>query len=87
MSNKIHIPAITDSDCLAAMDHLYAYLDGELNDRPEEFALVEHHLGHCKSCFSRAEMERILNQRLKESSKGKTPESLKKRLRKLMDNF
>jgi anti-sigma factor (TIGR02949 family) len=87
MSDKKDIPAITDSDCLAAMDHLYAYLDGELKDHPETFALVEHHLGHCKSCFSRAEMERILNERLKKSGKGETPESLKQRLRKLMDGL
>ncbi|MBE0612869.1 MAG: anti-sigma factor [Burkholderiales bacterium] len=87
MSGSKSIPAITDSDCLQAMDHLYAYLDGELGDHPETFAIVEHHLGHCKSCFSRAEMERVLNERLKESGKGDAPDSLKKRLRKLMNNL
>lgn len=87
MSEKKGLPVVTDSDCLEAMDHLYAYLSGELDDDPEKFAVVEHHLGHCRSCFTRAEMERILNQRLKESGKGGTPASLKKRLRRLMDGF
>lgn len=87
MSEKKELPVVTDSDCLEAMDHLYAYLSGELDDNPEKFAIVEHHLGHCRSCFTRAEMERVLNARLKETGKGETPESLKKRLRKLMDTF
>lgn len=87
MSNKKDTPAVADSDCLQAMDHLYAYLNGELDSQSETLAIVEHHLDHCRSCFSRAEMERLLNQRLKESSKEKTPEALKKRLRNLMDSF
>lgn len=87
MSEKKHIPAVTDSDCLEAMDHLYSYLNGELDDNPEKFAIVVHHLGHCRSCFTRAEMERVINERLHDSGKGGAPESLKKRLRKLMDNF
>jgi anti-sigma factor (TIGR02949 family) len=87
MSKRKDIAAIADSACLEAMDHLYAYLNGALDDRPERIALVEHHLGHCRSCFSRAEMERILNERLKESGQGKAPDSLKRRLRKLMDHF
>ena len=81
--DKLHID---DSDCLEAMDHLYAYLNGEL-DNKETLTKVEHHLGHCKSCYSRAEMERMLNKRLKDSSKDETPESLQKRLRDLMDNL
>jgi hypothetical protein len=32
-------------------------------------------------------MERILNERLQESGQGKAPDSLKRRLRKLMDHF
>lgn len=87
MSHKKDLPAVADSDCLHAMDHLYAYLSGELDDKPEQFAVVEHHLGHCRSCFTRAEMERVLNERLGKSGKAKTPETLKKRLRKLIDKF
>ena len=81
--DKLHID---DSDCLEAMDHLYAYLNGELDDKKIR-AKVEHHLGHCKSCYSRAEIERMLNKRLKETNKDETPEALKKRLQDLMDNL
>lgn len=87
MTDNKHVHPITDSDCLAAMDHLYAYLSGELDDRSELHAMVEHHLGHCRSCFSRAEMERILNDRLKQSGEEETPEGLKDRLRTLLASF
>jgi len=76
---------IDDNDCLEAMDHLYAYLSGELDDHITS-SRIEHHLSHCKSCFSRAEMEREINKRLKESPKVETPETLKKRLQDLLKN-
>lgn len=77
---------IADTDCLEAFDHLYAYLNGELDDEVAT-ARLEHHLGHCKSCFSRAQMERQLNERLKESGKHKSPESLRGRLHDLIKDF
>ena len=86
MTNKSDKPDEVDSDCLEAFDHLYAYLNNELKDE-NTLAKIEHHLGHCKSCFSRAQMERELNERIKKSGKNKTPESLQKRLRNLIDNF
>lgn len=86
MTNETDKDKVVDSDCLEAFDHLYAYLNGELKDS-ETLAKIEHHLGHCKSCFSRAQMERQLNERLKNSGKQKAPESLQKRLRNLLDDF
>ena len=86
MTNETDKDKVLDSDCLEAFDHLYAYLNGELKD-PKTLAKIEHHLGHCKSCFSRAQMERQLNERLKNSGKQKAPESLQKRLRNLLDDF
>lgn len=87
MSDNKNVPSILESDCLEAMDHLYAYLNGELDDCPERFAAVEHHLSHCRSCFSRAEVERILNERLRKAGRHDAPETLRKRLRDLMDGF
>lgn len=75
-----------DSDCLEAMDHIYAYLNGELADE-ETLHRIEHHLSHCKSCYSRAELEREINKRLKESSQEEIPNTLKSRLHDLMDDF
>jgi anti-sigma factor (TIGR02949 family) len=86
MTNESDKDQVVDSDCLEAFDHLYAYLNGELKDQ-KTLAKIEHHLGHCKSCFSRAQMERELNERIKNSGKQKAPESLQKRLRNLLDDF
>ena len=85
MSHKSDKTGITDSDCLEAFDHLYAYLNGELTGEP--LAIIEHHLSHCRSCFSRMEMERELNSRIQDSGKDKTPEALQQRLYKLLDDF
>ena len=86
MTNESNKTNIVDSDCLEAFDHLYAYLNDELTD-PEQLAKIEHHLGHCKSCFSRVQMERELDERIKKSGKTEAPESLQKRLRNLIDDF
>ena len=75
-----------DSDCLQAFDYLYAYLNGELKD-PDSIAMIEHHLDHCRSCYSRAQMEKEINERLKKSGQDKTPPALQNRLKKLIDDF
>jgi len=86
MTNPSDKPEILDSDCLEAFDHLYAYLNGELKD-PKDVALIEHHLAHCRSCFSRAQIEREINERLKQSGDPTAPAALQNRLKKLIDNF
>ncbi|MCG7893034.1 MAG: zf-HC2 domain-containing protein [Candidatus Thiodiazotropha taylori] len=77
---------IIDSDCLEAFDHVYAYINGEIEDQ-QTLAKIEHHLSHCKSCFTRAEMERKINQRLKTAKESSPPEVLKKRLKHLIDDL
>jgi anti-sigma factor (TIGR02949 family) len=79
-------PAVEEIDCLEAIDNLYAYLDGELEDQAvlEKF---EAHLGHCRSCYSRAGMEKALNRRIEKSGSGEPPESLQHRLRDLIDKL
>ncbi|MHC4372240.1 MAG: anti-sigma factor family protein [Planctomycetota bacterium] len=89
MSRSEDPPVHRDQDdigCLAAIETFYAYLDGELND-PQSIADFENHMAHCRSCFSRAELERLLNERLKELATHHAPERLKSRLRNLMDRF
>ena len=75
-----------DIGCLQAIEAFYAYLDGELDD-PEAIADFEHHLGHCRSCFSRVEMEKALNERMRKSAKHESPEALRKRDGKHMEKF
>ena len=72
-----------DIGCLEAIESLYAYLDGELDD-PIAIASVERHLGHCGSCFSRAEIERKLSNHIQDSAKGRAPKALKSRLNDLI---
>jgi len=77
---------LEDTDCLEAMDSLYAYLDGELTE-PEAIARYEQHLSHCRSCFSRHEFEVELTSRIRKSKKGAVPDSVRSRLHNLMDKF
>ena len=75
-----------DIGCLEAIEAFYAYLDGELDD-PAAIADFEHHMGHCRSCFSRAEVERHLTERARSTAKSQAPEELQDRIRKLLDDF
>ncbi len=74
-----------EHNCLEAIENVYAYLDGELD--PEEAKRFEHHLEHCRSCYSRREFELALSKRIQKSGKNQAPETLKNRLRDLIKNF
>ena len=78
-------PESREIDCLEAIGHLYAYLDGELG-RVEKFQ-VEQHLDHCKSCYSRAQLEGAINQRLTDFHKDKAPDSLEDRLKNIIEKL
>lgn len=86
MSDAKDTSQIDEIGCLEAINGLYAYLDGEMDD-PEAIAKIEQHLGHCRYCFSRIELERALTARIRTSAKSHTPETLQSRLRDLMDKF
>ena len=89
MSRREDLPTHPEHDdigCLAAIEMFYAYLDGELTD-PHEIDDFERHLAHCRSCFTRAEMEKLLTDRLKDLAEERAPDRLRSRLSKLMDEF
>jgi len=86
MSDATDDAGTDDIGCLEALEAFYAYLDGEL-DNPESIANFEHHMSHCRSCFSRAEMERALTAHIQKSSKSRAPDALRSRLRDLIDKF
>lgn len=79
-------PELEDIDCLEAIDLLYAYLDGELDDT-SDVNKFEHHLGHCRSCYSRSELEGLLNERIRESGKQEAPPALRGKMRKVLDEL
>ena len=89
MSRRDDPPTTTDHDdigCFQAIEMFHAYLDGELDD-PRDLEDFEKHMGHCRSCFTRAEMENLLTDRLKEVARLHAPERLHSRLNKLMEEF
>ena len=89
MSRQEDPPTHPDHDdigCFQAIEMFYAYFDGELDD-PREIEDFEKHLGHCRSCFTRAEMERLLTDRLKKVARQRAPERLRSRIDKLMEEF
>jgi len=82
-----------DIGCLEAIEFFYAWLDNELDDK--DTSKFEHHLSHCKSCWSRAEVEKALTEHIKRSA-GKAndaendtraPVSLQNRLDRLLDKL
>jgi mycothiol system anti-sigma-R factor len=81
-----HGPDTDDIGCLEAIEALYAYLDGEIHD-PAQLQAIEHHLGHCRSCFSRMELERALAAHARQSTASKAPDALQERLKDLLEKL
>lgn len=81
-----HGEAHDDIGCLEAIETLYAYLDGEL-DGKVTIEQVEEHIQHCRSCYSRKDVERALTEHLRRANRQKSPESLQARLQQLLDEF
>jgi anti-sigma factor (TIGR02949 family) len=71
--------------CEQVLEHLLAYLDQAL-DAPLS-AEMEQHLASCRGCFSRAEFERRLRQRVAETGTVTAPDSLRDRIKALTDRF
>jgi len=86
MTNRDEQPGTPDIGCMQAIEALYAYLDGELDD-PAARREFEHHMTHCRSCFTRAEIEGLLTERIRDLAAEKAPRELQNRLRKLMQEF
>lgn len=78
--------ARTQIDCEEALRRLAGFLDRELG--PQSAAEVERHLETCRSCYSRAEFERRLRERLREDLKeAAVPAGLESRVRRLLDDL
>lgn len=72
-------------DCEEVVAQLLEYLDSELDE--ESIRTIDEHLKHCRGCFSRAEFERRLQERVAETGKTEAPEGLRRRVRILMEGF
>jgi anti-sigma factor (TIGR02949 family) len=71
--------------CEEALQHLAALLDGELP--PEQQEDVEAHLRRCLSCYSRAEFERRLKERLAALGSSRPGPGLEHRIRAMLARF
>lgn len=72
-------------DCEEAIRRLAEYLDGELAGR--EASEVERHLETCRSCWSRAEFERRLRDRLADLRREQVDPDFEGRIRSLLRRF
>jgi anti-sigma factor (TIGR02949 family) len=71
--------------CEEVINHLFEYLDGEID--AEKRRQISRHLEECRGCFSRAEFEKALRQKVKELGRQEPPRSLQRRLKVLIDQF
>jgi anti-sigma factor (TIGR02949 family) len=71
-------------DCEQALARIFDFIDHEL--RAEEHAAMQEHLDACKSCFSRADFERRMKEKLARLRDEATPEA-KSRIDKLIKSL
>lgn len=71
--------------CEEVIEQLFAFLDCELDDELRD--RVDQHMAHCRDCFTRAEFERRLRARIRESSEAKAPARLHRRIQRVMNEF
>lgn len=72
-------------DCADVMRQLFEYLDGEIDAVSQDE--IAHHLDGCRSCFSRVEFEKALKERVRQSTRGAAPASLRARVDVLIQGF
>jgi anti-sigma factor (TIGR02949 family) len=74
-----------ESRCEEVIAHLSAYLDGEMDAARR--ADIESHLQTCRGCYSRAEFEKALQEKVRELGEKNAPAKLRQRLKALLDQF
>lgn len=74
-----------DLRCEEVIERLLEYLDRELDAETEQ--ALARHMETCRGCFTRAEFERRLRARVKEVGEVKAPESLRRRVRAIIDHY
>ncbi|WP_265519388.1 anti-sigma factor family protein [Nitratireductor luteus] len=74
-----------DLRCEEVIDKLLEYLDQELDGETDR--ALARHMETCRACFTRAEFERKLRARVNETGKVKAPETLRRRVRAILDHY
>jgi anti-sigma factor (TIGR02949 family) len=71
--------------CSEALTHLLEYLDQELDGTKRRE--VKHHIELCRSCFSRAEFEQGLKDRLRKAGHERAGREFENRIKTLLKRF
>lgn len=77
--------AANDINCEEALKRILAFIDHELADGEREG--LERHLRACRSCFSRAEFERQLKDKLRALASDDTSGTTRDRIKTLIQSF
>ncbi len=72
-------------DCQGVLDHLFEYLDKEID--VNNITEIKAHLELCRDCFGRVEFERVLRVEIQKKTHHLCPNEVKNRIRKLIENF
>lgn len=71
--------------CEEVVERLFDYLHQEMDG--DTSGEIERHLERCHDCFSRAEFERKLRERIAGSGQQVAPERLHRRIREMIEHF
>ncbi|MBI3995145.1 MAG: zf-HC2 domain-containing protein [Nitrospirae bacterium] len=71
--------------CEEALKHLLTYLDRELG--PVKRREVEHHIEICRTCFSRAEFEKLLKTQIREAGRETAGAEFENKIKTLLGRF
>ncbi|MFT7533132.1 MAG: anti-sigma factor (TIGR02949 family) [Gammaproteobacteria bacterium] len=71
--------------CEEVMSKLFAFLDQEIDALSEDD--IAAHINGCRECYSRAEFEKTLRQKVASSAEVKTPDDVRGRLDFLIKQF
>jgi hypothetical protein len=72
--------------CDQFLEHLYEYLNSH-DLTPEMCDHIKHHIELCRPCYTRLEFEQTLLKRLKASGCCVCPDTLKQKVKRLMEHF
>lgn len=74
-----------DLSCEEVIEHIFEFLDDELE--PDWRADIERHIQTCRDCYTRAEFERKLREKVREAAQAKAPDRLHRRIEGLLDKY
>lgn len=74
-----------DLSCEEVIEQLFEFLDNELD--PGRSAEIDRHIERCRDCFTRAQFERRLREKVRDAGEAKAPDRLHGRIKGLLDRF